>query len=324
MPTWLASPPAVLRLAATVAAAAALMGLAQPASATPPPDDPNQSVADSARRQARSTAEWLARGVDGWFGDRPFSDGGKVSEGELSLRLLKRQDDSLQHDLRFKARFRLPNLEENAYAFIGRDDQREVVSDKPNAFTNEQLLLKGNAEDRSFFAGVGVRLRNSVDLRLGLRGGFKPYAQARVGRQFWLSSRDLLELRETLFITSGDKLGSTTALSYEHAVSSTLAWRWLNAATITQRSRKFEWSSSLGAYQSFGTQRLLSLEGLVRGVQSSGVPVADYGLQLKWEQPVHRDWLIGEAIVGHFWPRPDALSERGRAWAVGASLRMKF
>lgn len=300
------------------------MGLAQPASATPPPDDPNQSVADSARRQARSTAEWLARGVDSWFGDKPFAEGGKVSDGELSLRLLKRQDDSLQHDLRFKARFRLPNLEQNAYAFIGRDDEREVVSDKPNAFSNEQLLLKSNAQDRSFFAGVGVRLRDSVDLRLGLRGGFKPYAQARVGRQFWLSSRDLLELRETLFITSGDKLGSTTALSYEHAVSSTLAWRWLNAATITQRSRKFEWSSSLGAYQSFGAQRLLSVEGLVRGVQDSGVPVADYGLQLKWEQPVHRDWLIGEAIIGHFWPRPDALSERGRAWAVGASLRMKF
>lgn len=319
-----AFPSAVRLVAAAVAAAAALLGLSQPASATPPPDDPNQSVADSARRGARSTAEWLARGVDSWFGDKPFSEGGKVSDGELSLRLLKRQDDSLQHDLRFKARFRLPNLEENAYAFIGRDDQREVVSDKPNAFTNEQLLLKGNAQDRSFFAGVGVRLRNSVDLRLGLRGGFKPYAQARVGRQFWLSSRDLVEVRETLFLTSGDKLGSTTALSYEHAVSSTLAWRWLNAATITQRSRKFEWSSSLGAYQSFGTQRLLSVEGLVRGVQGSGVPVADYGLQLKWEQPVHRDWLIAEGIVGHFWPRPDALSERGRAWAVGASLRMKF
>jgi len=306
------------------AAAAVLLGVTVSAVATPPPDDPNQSVADSARRQARSTAEWLARGVDSWFGDRPFSDGGKVSEGELSLRLLKRQDDSLQHDLRFKARFRLPNLEENAYAFIGRDDQREVVSDKPLPFTSEQRLLRGNVQDRSFFAGVGVRLRDSVDLRLGLRGGFKPYAQARVGHQFWLSSRDLVEVRETLFLTSGDRLGSTTALSYEHAVSSTLAWRWLNAATITQRSRKFEWSSSLGAYQSFGTERLLSLEGLVSGLQGSGVRVADYGLQIKWAQPVHRDWLIGEVIVGHFWPRPDALSERGRAWALGAGLRMKF
>lgn len=306
------------------AAAAGLLGATGLAAAAELPAEPTDSVADSARRQARSTAEWLARGVDSWFGDKPFSDGGKVSDGELSLRLLKRQDDSLQHGLRFKARFRLPNLEENAYAFIGRDDQRELVRDKPNAFTNEQLLLKGNAEDRSFFAGVGVRLRDSVDLRLGLRGGFKPYAQARVTHQFWLSSTDLVELRETLFVTTGDRLGSTTAASYEHAVSSTLAWRWLNAATITQRSRKFEWSSSLGAYQSFGRERLLSLEGLVSGVQGSGVRVADYGLQLKWEQPVHRDWLIGEAIVGHFWPRPDALSERGRAWAIGASLRMKF
>jgi hypothetical protein len=305
--------PLVLPMAA---AAAEVPAASQPESREP--------VVEAARRQVRSGAEWLARGVDSWFGDKPFSEGGKVSDGQLSLRLLKRQDESLQHGVRFNARFRLPNLEEDAYAFIGRDDQREMVTDKPNLFSNEQLLLKGVADNRSFFAGVGLRMRDAIDLRLGLRGGLKPYAQARVGHSVWFGAANRLDLRETLFWTPGDTLGSTTAVSLEHAFSSELAVRWLNAATITRRQSKFEWSSSLGAYRYFGAQRLLSMEAQASGIQGADVPVSDYGLQLKWEQPVYQDWLIGELILGHFWPRPNALVERDRAWAVGGSLKMKF
>jgi len=47
-------------------------------------------------------------------------------------------------------------------------------------------------------------------------------------------------------------------------------------------------------------------------------------VQTRWEQPVCRNWLLGEILVGHFWPRKDAMSERGRAWAAGSSLKMRF
>jgi len=103
-----------------------------------------------------------------------------------------------------------------------------------------------------------------------------------------------------------------------------LASRWLSAATLTQKSRKFEWHSSLGAYRLFGEQRVLSLEALVTGRQGSGVGATDYGLQTRWEQPVHREWLLASVVVGHFWPRPDAASPRGRAWALGGGLKMRF
>lgn len=279
---------------------------------------------DATRRSVRSSAEWLARGVDSWFGDKPFSEGGKVSEGQLSVSLLKRQDERTDVDVRFNARFRLPNLEERTYLFIGRDNRRDVVTDKPGAFSRQERLLPAGTEDRSFFAGVGRTLSEVLDFRLGVRGGLKPYAQARYRRPWQLSPSDLLEFRQTLFWTIDDHLGSTTALSYEHALSSTLAARWLSSATITQESRKFEWASNLGAYKSLGEQRLLSLEALFSGKQGSGVGVSDYGLQTKWEQPVHQDWLLGGIVVGHFWPRKDATLERGRAWALGGSLKMKF
>ncbi len=279
---------------------------------------------ESTRQGARATAEWLARGVDSWFGDKPFADGGKVTDGRLSLSLYKRQDESFKVGLRFNARFRLPNVEEKTYLFIGRDNEREIITDKPGALSRQDQLITDTSQDQSFFAGLGRTVSDAVDFRLGVRGGLKPYAQARYRRPWQLSEVDHLEFRETIFWTLQDHVGSTTALSYQHAFSRTLVARWVNAATITQKNKKFEWSSSLGAYKAFGKQRLLSVEALASGTQGSGVDVSDYGLQTKWEQPIFRDWIIGEVLVGHFWPRRDAASERSRAWALGTRLKLHF
>jgi len=272
----------------------------------------------------RSTAEWLARGVDGWFGDQPFEDGGKVSDGRLSVGLLHRQDEGSSLNVRFNARWRLPNAEKSAYLFIGRDNPRDVVTDKPGTFSRQQRLLPQGADDRSFIAGFGLSPTDAIGLRVGFRGGLKPYVQARYSKPWALDDRRLLEFRQTVFWTVDDHVGATAALSYEQALSSTLAARWLNSVTVTQVVKKIEWSTSLGAFKSLGDQRLLTLELLANGQQDSGVGVSDYGLQSRWEQPLGRDWLLGELVLGHFWPRPDALSPRGRAWAIGTTLKLKF
>lgn len=306
---------------------APLTALAQ---ANPAPSaDTSSSVQDvplweSARSSVRSTAEWLATGVDSWFGDRPFKDGGQVTDGRMSVNLLKRQDEGLDLNVRFNARFRLPNLENNAYLYFGRDNERELVADTPGAFSRQQRLLKETSANQAFFAGFGFALQESVDFRLGFRGGLKPYAQVRYRHPWELSPVDLLEFRQTLFWSLADHLGATTALSYSHVVSPTLVARWLTVATITQESKKLEWSSIVGGYQSFGAQRLLSLEALASGETKSGLGLSDYGLQTKWEQPVYKDWLQGEILIGHFWPRKDPLLPRGRAWALGAGLKMQF
>lgn len=279
---------------------------------------------ESARRSVRSAAVWLASGVDSWFGDKPFKEGGTVSDGQLSISVLKRQDSGVDFKARFNASFRLPNVENRTYFFIGRDDPRDLITDKPAAFSRQQRLLTETAADTSFFAGLGRPFGDKVDFRLGFRGGLKPYAQTRYRRPWMLGPADEIEFRETLFWSVNDHFGSTTALSYQHAFSPTLAGRWLSAATVTQADSKFEWHSILGAHQSLGHQRLLSLELLANGKQGSGVAFTDYGVQTRWEQPVHKDWLLGELIIGHFWPRPDAMSPRGRAWAVGAGLKMRF
>lgn len=290
------------------------------------PGNPEDNLAlESARRSVRSAAEWLASGVNSWFGDRPFKEaGGKVSDGRFGLSFYKRQDESVELTVRFSANFRLPNLEKNTYIFTGRDNRREVITDKPESFSREQLLQAQTEADRSFFAGIGRAVGDSVDFRIGFHGALKPYVQGRYRKSWEPSTIDAIDFRETVFVTAADRIGSTSALSYQHVFSPTLVGRWLSAATITQADSHFEWNSSVGAYKSLGAQRLLSLEFLVSGKQGTGVAVTDYGLQGRWEQPVYKDWLLAEFVLGRFWPRPTASSERGQVWAMGTGLRMLF
>lgn len=320
-------PALALLLAALGASAQA--GAADAADAPDPDPTPDNSpVLDAARESVRSTTVWLARSVDSWFGDKPFSAGGKVTDGRLSGVLLQRQHEKADFSLRFNARLWLPNLEDRAYLFMGRDDARDAVTDKPDAFSRQQQLPRDGTRAAqpvpSFFAGLGWLLHEAVQARLGFRGGLKPYAHLRVAHAWEPGDAWRVDLRETLFWTLADRLGSTTALSVEQSASRQLALRWLSSATITQDTRRYEWSSILGAYRSFGTQRLLSAELLFNGQQGSGVALTDVGVQMKWEQPLHRNWLLGEVLVGHFWPRPDAQVPRTKAWALGGSLKLLF
>ena len=310
-------------------AAAAQTPTSMPApEATPSAPDLAQAdtneLAESARRSVRSATKWLARGVDSWFGDQPFEDGGEISNGQISLSLLKRQGESLDTALRFNVHLRLPNVEKFSYVFLGRDDPRDVVTDKPAEFSRQQRITRDRSEPPSFVAGLGLNLPNSVALRLGFRGGLKPFAQARYMQAWVWPSGTSADFRETVFWAPDDRFGSTSSMSLEHPLSSSLALRWLASATITQKSPRFAMSSSVGAYQSFSGQRLLTWELLVDGTQGAGVGLSDYGTQVKWQQPVYREWLLVEVLGGHFWPRRDAASPRTRAWAFGSSLKMRF
>jgi hypothetical protein len=300
----------------------------QPEPTEPPPGAapaPSPAeIAESARATVRETTIWLARGVDSWFGDRPFEDGGSVSNGQLEVGLLKRESNGLDGDIRLNARFRLPNIDRLGYLFVGRDNERELITDRPGALTRQDQLQASSAQDKKFFFGLGKALDDMFDVRLGLRGAFKPYAQARWRGQWQLSERNRLEARQTFFWTVDDRAGSTTAVSLEHALNPSLALRWLGATTITQELPKFAWGSSVGAYQSFGAHRQLSLEALVNGQQSSGVAALDYGLQARWEQPLHEDWLLGGIVVGHFWPRPLPQAPRAGSWALGLNAKLRF
>ncbi len=266
----------------------------------------------------------IARTVDGWFGDTPFDDNGGQVSGYLRIGGLWKQHDGTDINVRFRLQAQLPNAKNKAYVFIGRDNQREELKDQPEGFTSEQLLQREDRkQDHSFFAGVGYGLREGLDLRLGVHGGWKLYAQARYRKQWALSAQDILYFRESLFWSIHDHLGSTTALDYEHHFNNRLMLRWSNAGTITQRSSTFEWGSSLGLFQRYSGQREAGIELLAEG-KTNRKDVSDYGVRTSWSQPIYKDWLIGKVTLGHFWPKKDEYGPRERAWAVGLSADMHF
>ena len=301
------------------------LAIAQPA-ANPvsPQAAQEQDLLEQSRTPVRGFSVWLGETVNDWFGDRPFEEGGKVTHGRLGLRNLWRQDEGWDTNVRFRARFDLPNLRDKAYVFIGRQNERELVTDQAEAFTREQLLLEERRkEDQTGFAGVGLALRKNLDFRVGVRGGMKFYTQARYRKQWALTEQDRIEFRETIFWNNKDKFGSTTALDYEHAFTPTLSLHWQNATTISEKTDDFAWGSSLGLFKRFGDDRILSGEMVVTGETGAEENVDEYGVRMKWTQPVYREWLIGEFIVGHYWPQRED-RERERAWAAGVNLEMRF
>ena len=301
------------------------LAIAQSGSNLPSPEAAQeQDLLEQSRTQVRGFSVWLGETVNDWFGDRPFEDGGKVTHGRLGLRNLWRQDEGWDTNVRFRARFDLPNLREKAYVFIGRQNERELLTDQSEAFTREQLLLEERRkEDQTGFAGVGLALRKNLDFRVGVRGGMKFYTQARYRKQWALTEQDRIEFRETIFWNNKDKFGSTTALDYEHAFTPTLSLHWQNATTISEKTDDFAWGSSLGLFKRFGDDRILSGEMVVTGETGAKENVDEYGVRMKWTQPVYRDWLIGELIVGHYWPQRED-RERDRAWGLGVNLEMRF
>ena len=283
-----------------------------------------EGILDTTRGQVRGFTIWLGESVNDWFGDRPFEDGGKVTKGRLGLRNLWRQDEGWDTNVRFRARFDLPNLRDKAYVFLGRQNERELVTDQSEAFTREQLLLEERRrEDQTGFAGVGVALRRDIDFRVGVRGGMKVFTQARYRKQWALSAHDRIEFRETIFWNNKDEFGSTTALDYAHAFTPTLAFQWQNATTISENTDDFAWGSSMGLFRRYGDERMLSGEMVVTGETGAKEEVDEYGVRMKWTQPVYRDWLIGEFIVGHYWPQRED-RERDQSWALGFNLEMRF
>lgn len=294
----------------------------------PPPqvDEPSEEIRilAAAREGLHGSAYWLVANVDEWFGEKPFEESGSVS-GSVRLRALYREDGGLNSNVRYRLRVHMPNVSERGYVFLGRDNEDELVRDEDESFRRgQQLLPESDSEDQTFFAGLGFMLRENIDLRLGVRGGYKVYTQARYNQSWWLTDASNLNYRQTLFLAVSDGFGTTTGLNYAHALTPRTAFRWRNSATLSTETDGVKWSTSLGLFRALSGDRELSGELLSRGETGNPVPVREYGVRSVWSQPIYRDWITGEVIVGYFWPRDNKDPERRRSWAAGVGAELRF
>nr|WP_237251648.1 hypothetical protein [Thioalkalivibrio nitratireducens] len=288
-------------------------------------DGPRLEWLETTRRGVDTTANWLVRGVDGWFGDKPFDESGGEVSGSVYVRGLQREDEGFKARVRFRLDVTMPNVNERAFVFLGRDNEAELVTDQPDTFRRAQLLLpESRTDDSTFFAGIGYFLRDNVSLRAGVRGGYKLYSQARYQKDWWPTEQSRLEFTETIFLAVRDGLGSTTALDYGYAFADDFGFRWRNSATFSTETDGVAWATALGTLKTFPKQRELSLDVLANGETDYDVSVREYGVRGIYRRPVYRDWLLGEVILGYFWPREDDDPDRREAWALGLATEMRF
>ncbi|NLZ16468.1 MAG: hypothetical protein GX087_01870 [Desulfobulbaceae bacterium] len=280
---------------------------------------------DSSRREVREATEWVARGADSWFGDIPFENGGKVTNGRIRTRVVWREHDEVDFNLRFRVSMRLPNLQDKVYVLVGSENERDLVRDRSDTIMDQRRLLQeSKRDDETFFTGIGLRLLDDISVSVGLRDLHKPYVKLRYRYEWQVSESNQISFRETGFWALDDGFGATTTLDFIHTFSPVLRARWHNSGTISEEDDGLDWYTSLGLYRTFGEQRQLSGELLVDGETGKDVDIDEYGVLLKWQQPVYRDWLIGEITTGHYWERESIEHEREGKWAVGLGLQMHF
>lgn len=294
--------------------------------AAPEEDEEGEEPAlDASREDVREATEWVARGIDRWFGDKPFEEGGKVTKGRIRTRVVWREHDEVDFNLRFRVSMRLPNLQDKAYVLIGSENEKDMVRDRSDTVMDQQRLLReSKRDDETFFTGIGLRLLDNVSASIGLRDLHKPYLKLRYRHEWYLGESNRISFQETGFWALNDGFGATTTIDFEHAFSPVLNVRWHNSGTVSEEDDGLDWYTSVGLHRMFGEQRQLSGEVLADGETGDEVDVEEYGVLLKWRQPVYKDWLLGELSAGHYWVRESLAADREGKWALGVGLQMNF
>jgi hypothetical protein len=280
---------------------------------------------EDTRKGVYDLSHWLVSGVDSWFGDKPFDESGGRVSGRVFFRLLERQDDGLDVDLRYRLRVDMPNVSERAAIIIGREDESDLVSGRQGDFEQGQLVRSDSqTQDSTFFVGLGFLLRENLSFRVGVRSGYRLFAQARFSRTFSPTEATAFDFSQTFFAAVKDGVGTTTGLNYRQVITDRTAFRWRNSFTYSTETNGVEWRSTPEVIRDLGRQRQLFIDLPAEGETGSSVDVAEYGIRARYRQPVYKDWLFGELILGHFWPRDEEDPARRESWAVGAALELFF
>jgi hypothetical protein len=279
---------------------------------------------EDTREGVYDLSHWLVSGVDSWFGDKPFDESGGRVSGRVFFRVLERQDDSLDVDLRYRLRVEMPNVSQRASIIVGREDESDLVSGQEDFDQTQLVRSDSQSDDTTFFVGLGFLLRENLSFKLGVRSGYKVYAQARFRKTFSVAEASAFDFSQTFFAAVDDGVGLTTGLDYRQVFTDRTALHWRNSVKYSTETNGVEWRVRPEFIHALGRQRELFIDLPTEGETGSSVDVAEYGIRARYRQPVYKDWLFGELILGHFWPRDEEDPARRESWAVGAALELFF
>lgn len=272
-----------------------------------------------------AAALWL----DGLFGEDQNLESARRTNGFIEASSAYSEFDGPDQKLRFRVRFKLPNLKNRFNLIVGRDDEDDFTRDRTQRFAVRSQLR--NFENNSdWLAGLGYSLpgtaRFSSNFRIGASNLTDPrlFVQQPTRYVLYSDPEDLVYVRGTPFWTNQDGFGFTSGINYNHVLSPTLLLRLSETGTVSQKTDGYDWFTGLILYQNLRNDRALSYQLIVRGASNAPEPLFEYGGRVVYRQPLIPRRLIAEILTGYTWPRVDPDLKREGSAEVGLSLVVPF
>lgn len=300
---------------------------------TPDSDGENTVVEglDWTRRQLFSSVCVSARWFDRFFGEMRYDDSAaRGVQGIAYYQIERRAGTEVAQVPGLRLRVALPNLNKRLHLFVDRDDERQTIAGRSETVDSGPTSPVEAREDTAQFGfGYLANLAREILLkfRVGVRargGQAEPFVQGQFRWVFGETDTTRWRLTETIFWRKSEGAGETTSLDFESALKKDILFRWFNDATVSETTRLLRWVSGTSLYFDLGNRRAVQAQFTMNGDTGEPVDVANYGVRFSYRRSIARPWLIGEAYIGHDYPKPAPEIGRLSQNFVGLRLELQF
>jgi len=285
---------------------------------------------DWTRRQLFSTVCVSARWFDRFFGEERFDEGAaRGVQGNAYYQVERRAGTPTSQNPGLRLRVALPNLNKRLHFFVDREEDRQTIAGQSAKIDSGPTSVEPREDSSQFGFGYLTNLAREVLLkfRIGIRakgGRLEPFVQGQFRGVFGETLTTRWRATETIFWRRDQGAGETTSLDYEAALRKDILFRWFNDATISETTELVQWLSGTSLYFDLGDQRAVQAQFTVNGDTGAPVDVANYGVRFAYRRRFGRPWLIGEAYIGHDYPKPLPEVDRLSQTFVGFRLELQF
>jgi hypothetical protein len=276
-------------------------------------------------RSVCSTSRWF----DNLFGDGPSTADRDATFGRIGIGARWDEDDGLEDDFRFRAKYHLPNLERRVNVLVGGGGKVDL--DDEEGFGSSATKDLFFADDNEWLLGFGINRLKSRNRRLSLDAGVKfssgldPYVRLGVKRYWTMSENMRFRARLTPQWQSSRGVGASSSLTLERLLKRNLLLRCeVRGQAFEQWFEGIAFFGEAALYHHLGRGRAMRYGITASGETGKDVPVEDEGLQVTYRQSVYKEILFVETFAGATWRRRVLEDEREPKAILGLVFELKF
>lgn len=266
---------------------------------------------------------------DSLFGqDRAYEEYDQTF-GWIQTRIEWDEKDGVEPGLRFRAKYNLPQLEGRLSAVFGRSGGEAFEGDEPGQA--DELPETFRATDDEWILGLGYSPVRGPRRRFDVTGGIRlesiinPFLEGRYRRQFFLSQRNLVRVRQSVFWELDDGYGVGSRVDYEHILGRRTLFRWLNRGILAQRIDGVRWLSEVTVFRRLGTRgEAIAYRLELRGETEAEVAIERLTARTIYRRPLRGERLYLELRPGIEWRREHPEEERQPYFQLSVGLELRF